>query len=72
MDKLKQEKIAMWQKKLEALEKEFTETMQEKGDAAKEGDLSENAAYKMALEEADMLRARMDEMRKIILDLESK
>lgn len=70
MDKLKKEKLAMWQKKLEDLEKEFTQTMQEKGDAAKEGDLSENAAYKMALEEAEMLRARMDEVKKIISDLE--
>ncbi len=61
----------MWSEKLVILEKELVDTMQEKGDAAKEGDLSENAAYKMALEEADMLRARIGEVKKIISDLEA-
>lgn len=70
MDKLKQEKINMWKEKLEDLEKKLEQTMQEKGEAASMGDLSENAAYKMALEEADTLQARIDEVRKIISDLE--
>lgn len=72
MDKLKQEKLQMWTKKLAELEKELSQTMQEKGEAASMGDLSENAAYKMALEEGDTLRARIDEVKRIIADLEKE
>ena len=68
-DTLKKQKVEMWKKKLEGLEKDLQKTMQEKGEAAQMGDLSENAAYKMALEEIDMLRARIDEVKKIITDL---
>lgn len=60
----------MWQKKLSDLEKDLAHTMEEKGEAAKEGDLSENAAYQMAIEQADMLRARIDEIKRIISGLE--
>jgi len=68
-EKLKKQKIEMWTKKLGDLEEDFKRVMKEKGEAAQMGDLSENAAYKMALEEADMLRARIDEVRKIITNL---
>jgi len=68
-ENLKKQKIQMWTEKLQGLEKDLERVMHEKGEAAQMGDLSENAAYKMALEEADMLRARIDEVRKIIIDL---
>ncbi len=70
MDKLRQEKIKMWQEKLTILEKELEEIMVKKGEAAKEGDLRENAAYQMAAEDADTWRARIADVKKIISDLE--
>lgn len=60
----------MWQKKLGGLESDLNVALQQKGEAAAMGDLSENAAYKMALEEIDMLRARIAEIKKIISDLD--
>ncbi len=68
-DGLKQEKLNMWNKKLADLEKELEEILMRKGEAAAEGDLSENAAYKMAAEDADTYRARIAEVKKIITDL---
>lgn len=69
MDELKKQKLNMWTKKLEDLEKELELTMVKKGEAAREGDLSENAAYKMAVEDADTYRARIAEVKKIIQEL---
>lgn len=71
MDNIKQQKIDMWKKKLIQLEKELGEIMMRKGEAAKEGDLRENAAYQMASEDAETWRARIDEIKRIIADLES-
>ncbi|MBI2011319.1 hypothetical protein HYS91_00985 [Candidatus Daviesbacteria bacterium] len=71
MEKTKEEKIKIWKAKLAALEKELEAIMQRKGEAAAMGDLSENAAYQMALEDADTYRARIDEVKKIISDLEN-
>jgi transcription elongation GreA/GreB family factor len=68
-DGLKQQKIDMWSKKLADLEKELEAILMRKGEAAAEGDLSENAAYKMAAEDADTYRARIAEVKKIISDL---
>lgn len=42
-----------------------------KGEAAQEGDLSENAAYTMAIEDADTTRVRIEEVKKIIRALEA-
>ncbi len=66
---LKQQKIEMWTKKLADLQKEVEATQVRKGDAAREGDLSENAAYKMAVEDLDMLNARIADVEKILTDL---
>ena len=71
MDNIKQQKIEMWSKKLIDLEKELEAIMIRKGEAAAEGDLSENAAYKMAIEDADTYRARIAEVKKILSDLEA-
>lgn len=69
-NKLRQEKKEMWQKKLLELEKELEAIMLRRGEAAAEGDLSENAAYKMASEDADTYRARITEVKKILDALE--
>jgi transcription elongation GreA/GreB family factor len=68
-DGLKREKLNMWNKKLADLEKELEAILMRKGEAAAEGDLSENAAYKMAAEDADTYRARIAEVKKIISDI---
>lgn len=71
MDKtLKQEKIKLWKKQEEVLEKELGETMKKKGAAAQLGDLSENADYKMYIEQSEMISARMALIQKMIKDLE--
>lgn len=69
MDEMKKQKLNMWNKKLKDLEKELKDVMVRKGEAAQEGDLSENAAYKMAVEDAETYTARINEVRKIIEDL---
>jgi transcription elongation GreA/GreB family factor len=70
MNKQTQEKIDLWKKKLEVLEKEYQVTMQKRGEAASMGDLSENSAYEMFSEDADTYRARMNELKHIIATLE--
>ncbi|KKQ67442.1 MAG: hypothetical protein US86_C0001G0369 [Candidatus Daviesbacteria bacterium GW2011_GWA2_38_24] len=68
--KLLEDKLKMWQGKLEDLEKELDAISKRKGEAAAMGDLSENAAYQMASEEADIYRTRIVEVQKIIKKLE--
>lgn len=68
-DNLKQQKITMWTQKLEQLKKDLVDAQKRKGDAASEGDLSENAAYKMAVEDIDMVNARIADVEKILTDL---
>lgn len=71
MDKsLKQQKLKMWRENLSQLEKDLKVLMLKKGTAAQEGDLSENAAYTMAIEDADTTRVRIEQVKKIIADLE--
>ncbi len=69
MDNIKQQKIDMWRKKLTGLQRELGEIMKRRGEAAREGDLRENAAYQMASEDADTYRARIADVKKILLDL---
>jgi transcription elongation GreA/GreB family factor len=71
-EELKKQKIEMWSKKLETLEKELTAIMIKKGEAAREGDLRENAAYQQAAEDADTWRVRIEEIKKIIANLEAQ
>jgi hypothetical protein len=70
--KLKEEKLKMWQGKLAKLQKEYDEIMQKRGEAIAMGDLSENAAFKMAEEDSITWRVRIDEIKNIIRDLENK
>ena len=60
----------MWKGNLVQLEKELEVILLKKGAAAQEGDLSENAAYTMAIEDAVTTRVRIEEVKKIIRDLE--
>jgi len=68
--KLKEEKLDMWKKKLEELEKDYETTMEQRGEAASMGDLRENAAYQMLTEQGEVLSVRIGETQKIIHDLE--
>jgi transcription elongation GreA/GreB family factor len=72
MDDITKQKLEMWTKKKAQLEKELEEIMIKKGEAAKEGDLRENAAYQMAVEDADTWRARLQDVEKIIANLEAE
>lgn len=69
-NKLKQQKLKMWRGQLKNMEEDLQKILHRKGEAAQEGDLSENAAYTMAIEDADTCRVRMEEVKKIIKDLE--
>lgn len=68
---MKQEKLKMWRANLKQLENELGQIMVKKGEAAREGDLRENAAYQLASEDADTWRVRIDQVKKLIADLES-
>ncbi len=69
--KLKAEKLKMWQGKLEKLRKEYEDIMQKRGEAMAMGDLSENAAFQMLDEDAVTWRVRIQEIEKIIKNIES-
>lgn len=68
--KLKEEKIKMWKENLKKLEEQLVVVQHKKGVAAQEGDLSENAAYTMAIEDAETFRVQIEQVKKIIKDLE--
>lgn len=68
--KLRQEKLKMWKANLADLGEQLKVILEKKGAAAQEGDLSENAAYTMAAEDAETTRVRIEEVKKIIRDLE--
>lgn len=71
MDKrLRKEKLKMWKDNLKQLEEELKIISAKKGAAAGEGDLSENAAYIIATEDAETTRVRIEEIKKIIRELE--
>lgn len=67
---IRQEKLKMWRENLKKLEDALAATMVKKGEAAQQGDLSENAAYSMASEDADTYRVQIGQVKKIIQDLE--
>lgn len=66
MNDLQKAKLEMWEKKLEETKKALEDAMRRKGEAAQMGDLSENSAYKMAIEDIEMAYARMNEIEKIL------
>lgn len=70
MDNLTAQKLKMWKDKKAQLEKELKDAFTRKGEAAAMGDLSENAAYKGAIEDIEMYQARIEDIDKIIAGLE--
>lgn len=68
--KLRLEKLQMWRENLKKLEDQLVVVQHKKGAAAQEGDLSENAAYTMAIEDSETLRVQIEQVKKIIRDLE--
>lgn len=70
--KLRNEKLKMWRSQLQILGEDLQKILIRKGEAAQDGDLSENAAYQMAIEDADTCRVRIEEVKKIIRDLEKE
>lgn len=66
MNDLQKAKLEMWTKKKEETEKALQDAMKRKGEAAAMGDLSENSAYKMAIEDIEMGYARLNEIDKIL------
>lgn len=66
MTDLQKQKLEMWTKKLHEAEESLSNAMTRKGEAAQMGDLSENAAYKMAIEDIEMGYARINEISRII------
>lgn len=66
MNDLQKQKLAMWEKKLAENEVAIADAMKRKGEAAQMGDLSENSAYKMAIEDVEMGYARTNEITRII------
>lgn len=73
MDKnLKQQKLAMWKKQEKDLEEELKLTLLERGKAAQEGDLSENAAYKDFTEKSEMISAQIAGVQRMIKELEKE
>ena len=70
-NKLRQDKLKMWNENLKKLEDQLVVVQHKKGAAAQEGDLSENAAYTMAIEDAETLRVQIQHVKKIIADLEA-
>ncbi len=70
-EQIREEKLKMWKKNLKQLEDELKALYIKKGQAAQEGDLRENAAYQMAIEDAETWRVRIDEVKQIISKLEN-
>ncbi len=69
MNDLQKQKLAMWTKKRSETETALAEAMKRKGEAAQMGDLSENSAYKMAIEDIEMGYARLNEIDKILKNI---
>lgn len=61
----------MWTIKLAQNKQALADAMKSKGEAAQMGDLSENSAYKMAIEQIEMARARDRDIQKILENLKN-
>lgn len=70
MNKLNKEKLNMWKKKEEELRRQLKSLMIKRGQAALDGDLSENAAFQGFTDEAEMISAQLGNVQKTIQNLE--
>lgn len=71
MTDLQKQKMKMWEKKLAEANTFLTDALKRKSDSMSVGYLSENA-YKIASEEIEMCHARINEINRIINNLETK
>ncbi len=62
----RQARIDMWSEKLEKLQAQFDDVRVRRGEAAREGDLRENAAYIDLTEQAEVLSARINDIQQMI------
>lgn len=69
---LLKDKLVMWQTKLQEAEVELKDIIRRRSEAAAMGDLRENAAFQMADEDAGTQRVRIDEVKKIISEIEKE
>ncbi len=69
-EELRRQKIQMWADKLKSLQDQFDDVRIRRGEAAREGDLRENAAYIDLTEQAEVLSARINDIQKMIAQLE--
>jgi len=70
MNDLQKQKLEMWKKKLAEANAFLGDALKRKSEAMKVGYLSENA-YKMSIEEIDIGHARINEINRIINNLET-
>ena len=70
MNDLQKQKLEMWKKKLAEANAFLGDALKRKSEAMNVGYLSENA-YKMAIEEIDIGHARINEINRIINNLET-
>ncbi len=66
------EKLAFWKKQEIELEERFNKLMLLRGEAAREGDLKENAGYELRTEEAQVASAQLGQARKSIKKIEEE
>ena len=71
MNDIQKAKLEMWTKKMKEAEEALADAMKRKGEAAQMGDLSENSAYKMAIEDIEMGYARINEITGIIENIKN-
>ena len=65
-DDQRQARIDMWTDKLEKLQAQFDDVRIRRGEAAREGDLRENAAYIDLTEQAEVLSARINDIQQML------
>ncbi|TSC63660.1 MAG: Uncharacterized protein G01um101493_384 [Microgenomates group bacterium Gr01-1014_93] len=70
--KVLKEKLEFWKKQEKELEERFNHLMLLRGEAAREGDLSENAGFELRTEDAQVASAQLGQARKTIKKLEEE
>lgn len=70
--KLFEEKLKFWKKQETELQERFDKLMKLRGEAAREGDLSENAGFELRTEEAQVASAQLAQAKKSIRKIEEE
>lgn len=66
------EKLDFWKEREKSLEERFKKQMKLRGEAAQEGDLSENASYESHTQNAQLASAQLANVKKAIRDIEGQ